>query len=112
MSMKNSISVFIFSFSMCLLTGCIHVPQTLIKGDMNKGTFSIAAPKDGTLEGFQLVRLTNGTLQITVQRHTVRMNPDVIQQTAAGQAQIIQATAQGVGAALGEALKQVAPVPK
>ena len=100
------------SLTAVLLTGCVNVPRTLISGDMSKGTFSIAAPKDGTLEGFQLVRMTNGAIQISVQRHSVRMNPDVIAQTAAGQAQIIHATAQGVGAAIGEAMRQAAPVPK
>lgn len=97
--------------AICVMAiGCVNVPKTLISGDMNTGKFSISAPKDGTLEGFQLTRLTNGAIQITVQRHTVRMNPDVIQQTAAGQAQLIQATGQTVGQALGEAMARFAQV--
>lgn len=95
---------FALAIALCLGVGCVSVPRTMIKGNMTTGEFQIAAPKDGTLEGFQLTRLTNGAIQITIQKHTVRMSPEVIQQTAAGQAQIIQATSQGVGAALGEML--------
>lgn len=87
---------------LALFTGCSlreAIPYTAITGDLNKGTFSIHAPKDGDLEGLDISRATNGDFHLHVDKHVVRMNPDVVTAAAAGQAQIISATAAAVQSA-------------
>lgn len=88
-----------------LMSGCVNVPRTRISGDLNSGQFRISAPKDGTLEGFKLVRATNGTVSIEIAKHSVKMNPDVIAQTAAGQADLIKASLEGSKELMAAAVK-------
>jgi hypothetical protein len=85
-----------------MLAGCVNTPHTTIQGNLNSGQFLVKAPKDGDLQGLDITRDTNGTFRVHIDRHTVRMNPDVVSQTAAGQAQIIQSTANGSAAVAGQ----------
>ncbi len=93
---------------MAVLAGCSGVPHTTIAGKLNGSPFLIEAPKDGDLTGFDLTADSNGVVRVHIDHLAVKMNPEVIGQSGAAQAGIIQATgvvasnitAAAVGAAL------------
>ena len=89
--------------AIALLTGCVAVPQTAIKGTVAGKPFSLSSPKDSELLGLKVVADTNGTVTITIQSLKCRMNPDVITMTGEAQVKIIQAVANGVSSAMGTA---------
>jgi hypothetical protein len=72
--------------------GCSSVPHTTIAGKLNGSPFLIEAPKDGDLTGFDLTADSNGVVRVHIDHLAVKMNPDVIGQSGAAQAGIIQAT--------------------
>ena len=74
------------------LAGCSGVPHTTIAGKLNGSPFLIEAPKDGDLTGFDLTADSNGVVRVHIDHLAVKMNPDVIGQSGAAQAGIIQAT--------------------
>lgn len=90
--------------SILLITGCVAVPKTKISGSLGGQPFTLEAPKDGDLQGLELSAETNGSVHMHIDHLTVKMNPDVISQTASGQVQIINATgdvvAKGISAAI------------
>ena len=92
----------LFAILLIALCGCVAVPHTTITGDLNKGTFTVKAPKDGDLQGLDIERGTNGTVRVHIDKHVVRMNPDVITQTGAAQAAISKAILDGAGAIAGQ----------
>jgi hypothetical protein len=75
-----------------VLTGCMSTPHTTIAGKLNGSPFLIEAPKDGDLTGFDLTADSNGVLRVHIDHLSVKMNPEVIGQSGAAQAGIIQAT--------------------
>lgn len=83
------------------LSACVQVPYTRISGDLTKGTFVVRSPKNGTLEGLDITRGTNGTVHIVVLKHTVLMDPAVIQSST----DQIKAHWEGAGAVVKEAVQ-------
>jgi hypothetical protein len=78
------------------LTGCVLTPHTTIQGTLNGSPFTVKAPKDGDLTGFDLVADTNGVIRVHIDHLAVKMNPDVISQTGIAQTAIIKATGDAV----------------
>lgn len=83
--------------------GCVSgnkaVPSTTIKWKPTTGEAEIIAPKNSTLEGFEIVR--SGTnVSIRLQKGSFANDPDVVGQSYAGQAAIFQAGANLAGQAI------------
>ncbi len=78
-----------------LLTGCMgisqSVPKTKISGDLKSGRFSIQAPKNASINGFELSYSTNET-RIKFTEYKAEMDPNVVEQSGKAQAAIIAAT--------------------
>ena len=78
------------------LGGCVLTPHTTIQGTLNGSPFTVKAPKDGDLTGFDLMADTNGVVRVHIDHLAVKMNPDVISQTGIAQTAIIKATGDAV----------------
>lgn len=91
--MKTIASLIVLAF---LCAGCLSVPHTTIEGSIGGQPFSLKAPKDGDLKGFDLTAETNGTVHLHIDSLAVKMNPDVISQTGAAQTAVIKATGEAV----------------
>jgi hypothetical protein len=93
---KNKIRITIKCICLLMATlglaGCMSTPHTTIAGRLNGSPFLIEAPKDGDLTGFDLTADSNGVVRVHIDHLAVKMNPDVIGQSGAAQAGIIQAT--------------------
>ncbi len=84
-----------------LLAGCVAVPKTEVSGRIGDQPFKIVSPKDSDLAGLDISVETNGTVRVHLDKLQARMNPDVVGQTAAGQAQIVSASLSGAGGIAG-----------
>jgi hypothetical protein len=71
-------------------------PQTQIRGYINGQPFSINAPKDSTLAGFDASAETNGAVHVHIDSLQSALNPTNLANAANGQAAIITATAQAI----------------
>jgi hypothetical protein len=105
--------------SLCLLalaSGCTlrqSYPTTQIRGYINGQPFSIQAPKDSTLIGFDATAATNGAIHVHIDSLQSSLNPTNLTSAADGQAAIINATAQAINQAIvtttAAAVKAAAP---
>ena len=100
----------------CLLAGCTlsqSYPTTQIRGYINGQPFSVQAPKDSTLVGFDATAATNGAIHVHIDSLESSLNPTNLTMAANGQAAIITATAQAINQAMATAtaaaLKAAAP---
>jgi len=78
-------------------------PETQIHGFINGQPFTIQAPKDSTLIGFDASAQTNGTIHVHIDSLQAALNPTNLANAANGQAAIINATAQAVNQAFATA---------
>ena len=93
------------------LCGCVAVPTSRISGSLGGHPFHMSLPKDATVKKVEVRAETNGTVVINIEEMSVKMNPEVITTTAAGQAAIFgqvaamvtNVTAAAVGAAVSAA---------
>ncbi len=79
-------------------------PQTQITGYINGKPFSINAPKDVTLAGFDAIASTNGEIHIHIDTLKSQMNPTNLASAAEGQAAIVAATGQVINQAITQAV--------
>jgi len=90
------------------LTGCMgisqSVPKTKISGDLKSGRFSIQAPKNASINGFELSYSTNET-RIKFTEYKAEMDPNVVEQSGKAQAAIIAATSQAIQTATEKAVE-------
>ena len=98
------------------LTGCTlrqSYPETQIRGYINGQPFSLHAPKDTTLTGFDALTQTNGAIHIHIDNIQSSLNPTNPTNVANGQAAIVTATAQAINQAFQTAtaiaLKTITP---
>lgn len=104
--MKNKNAILIgLLFGAIALIGCVQVPKTKISGKIGGQPFNLQTPKDTDLSGLDITAKTNGETKIHIDLLKTRMNPDVVNQTAEGQAKIVQATLAGTGGIVGDAVK-------
>ncbi|HEY1170248.1 MAG TPA: hypothetical protein VGH19_02655 [Verrucomicrobiae bacterium] len=91
-------------------TGCTSVsqavPKTRISGDLKSGKFSVEAPKNASINGFELSYSTNET-RIKFTEYKAEMDPNVVEQSGKAQAAIITATSQAIQAATEKAVEAV-----
>lgn len=98
-----------------LAAGCVSkvVPQTKITGSIGGKPFSLSTPKDSDLQGFEISAGTNGEVRVRLEKLTARTNPDVITQSGAAQAAIVEASGnvfeKGVAAGVKAAAGAVVP---
>jgi len=89
-------------------TGCTSVsqavPKTKIRGDLKSGKFSVEAPKNASINGFELSYSTNET-RIKFTEYKAEMDPNVVEQSGKAQAAIITATSQAIQAATEKAVE-------
>lgn len=85
-------------------SGCVAVPHTTVTGTISGQPFKIVSPKDSDLSGLD-ISVSNGMVRVHIDALKARMNPDVIGTAAAGQAQIIQATAAAISDASAKLLQ-------
>jgi hypothetical protein len=88
------------------LAGCAMTPQTTIQGSVNGCPFVIKAPKDGELKGFDLTAESNGVLRVHIEQLKVRMNPEVIGQSAVAQREMIQAAGEAAAGITAAAVRE------
>ena len=98
-SQRRRLLALALALASCVAGGCVATPHTTIQGTINGSPFTILAPKDGDLTGFELTATTNGAVHVHIDHLTVKMNPDVIGQTGAAQTAIIKATGDAVSGA-------------
>lgn len=96
-----------------LMVGCVGVPQTKI--DLRKGTFS--SPKDDTFKNVSVEMGTNGVTKLHIGQAGGSNNPAVIEASANGQQQIINAYSAMITAAFQAGMQMAAtmmgvPIPK
>ena len=93
---------------MGLCAGCTSlsqaVPKTRISGDLKSGRFSVEAPKNAAINGFELSYSTNET-RIKFTEYKAEMDPNVVEQSGKAQAAIIAATSQAIQAATEKAVE-------
>ncbi len=86
-------------------------PETQIRGYINGQPFSVNAPKDSNLTGFDATTATNGAIHVHIDSLQSSLNPTNLANAANGQAAIITATAeainQGIQTATAAAAKAV-----
>jgi hypothetical protein len=86
-------------------------PETEIRGYINGQPFSIRAPKDASLTGFEASTATNGTVHVHIDSLQATLNATNLANAANGQAAIVTATGQAINQAIqtaaGAALKAV-----
>lgn len=91
-----------------LLTGCMgigpSVPKTRISGDLKSGRFMVEAPKNASINGFELSYSTNET-RIRFTEYKAEMDPNVVEQSGKAQAAIIAATSQAIQSATEKAVE-------
>ena len=110
--MKNS--KFMMVGLVAVLCGCTGVagctslsqavPKTKISGDLKSGKFSVEAPKNASINGFELSYSTNET-RIKFTEYKAEMDPNVVEQSGKAQAAIITATSQAIQAATEKAVE-------
>jgi hypothetical protein len=77
------------ALTLLLACGCSlqqSYPQTQIRGYINGQPFSISAPKDATLAGFDALTTTNGAIHIHIDTLQCSLNPTNLANAAEGQA--------------------------
>ena len=99
---KSLKSLCVALVAVACLTGCLNVPKTKISGTIGGQKFSGSFPKDADLSDLEVSAQTNGTVKLHIGALKTRMNPDVVQQSAAGQAQIMTAAMNGAGNIAGD----------
>jgi hypothetical protein len=85
------------------LAGCTlrqSYPETQIRGYINGQPFSVQAPKDATLTGFDAMSQTNGSIHVHIDSLQASMNATNLATAANGQAAIVTATAQAINQAI------------
>ena len=106
--MKKLMMITVTMVAGLLLTGCMgisqSVPKTKISGDLKSGRFSIQAPKNASINGFELSYSTNET-RIRFTEYKAEMDPNVVEQSGKAQASIIAATSQAIQAATEKAVE-------
>jgi hypothetical protein len=80
------------------------VPKTKIRGDLKSGKFSVEAPKNASINGFELSYSTNET-RIKFTEYKAEMDPNVVEQSGKAQAAIITATSAAIQAATEKAVE-------
>ena len=92
-------SAFLLAFAGggCTLRGTY--PQTTIRGYINGQPFSVQAPKDSNLTGFDAVAETNGAVHVHIDSLQATLNATNLLNAANGQAAIVTATAQAINQA-------------
>jgi hypothetical protein len=78
-------------------------PQTQIRGYINGQPFSVQAPKDSNLTGFDATASTNGSIHVHIDSLQASLNPTNLANVANGQAAIITATGQAINQAFSTA---------
>jgi hypothetical protein len=89
--------------ALLLAGGCTlreSYPATQIRGYINGEPFSVSAPKDSTLAGFDATAATNGAIHVHIDSLQSALNPTNLANAANGQAAIITATAQAINQAI------------
>ena len=89
--------------ALLLAGGCTlreSYPATQIHGYINGQPFSIEAPKDSTLTGFDATADTNGAIHVHIDSLQSALNSTNLANAANGQAAIINATAQAINQAV------------
>jgi K+-transporting ATPase c subunit len=92
--------------ALVLASGCSlrqSYPETQITGYINGQPFSINAPKDVTLTGFDAIAGTNGEVHVHIDSLKSQMNPTNLASAAEGQAAIVTATGQVINQAINQA---------
>lgn len=81
--------------ALTLTTGCqIIMPKTTLTGTFpNGGKFKWSSPQNHSLTGLKISIDTNNTVTAEVASDVAVTDPNVVTATAAGQAQLLQATA-------------------
>ena len=95
--MKNVLA----SILIVILTGCVAVPSTTL----SFGNFKYKSPKDADIGSLDITVNTNGTVHIKASKVNATNNPDVINSSAQGQVDIINAVGAQVGNAAAMAVK-------
>ena len=85
----------------CTLRG--SYPATQIRGYINGQPFSVQAPKDATLMGFDAVASTNGAVHVHIDSLQASLNSTNLATAGVAQAAIITATAQAINQAFATA---------
>ncbi|MDB6020627.1 MAG: hypothetical protein JWQ04_484 [Pedosphaera sp.] len=75
-------------------------PETQIRGYINGQPFSVQAPKDSSLTGFDAMAETNGTIHVHIDSLQSSLNPTNLANAANGQAAIVTATGQVINQAI------------
>jgi K+-transporting ATPase c subunit len=75
-------------------------PETQIRGYINGRPFSINAPKDSNLTGFDAVAETNGAIHVHIDSLQSTLNATNLANAASGQAAIVTATGQAINQAI------------
>ena len=78
-------------------------PETQIRGYINGQPFSINAPKDSNITGFDASAGTNGTVHVHIDSLQSTLNPTNLANAASGQAAIVTATGQAINQAISTA---------
>ena len=75
-------------------------PETQIRGYINGQPFSVNAPKDSNLAGFDAIAETNGAIHVHIDSLQCSLNPTNLAAAATGQAAIVTATATAISQAM------------
>ena len=78
-------------------------PETQIRGYINGQPFSVNAPKDSNLAGFDAIAETNGTIHVHIDSLQCSLNATNLANAASGQAAIVTATGQVINQAISTA---------
>lgn len=85
-------------------SACVQIPQTIIQANLKTGQFLMKAPKDFNAGFFRVDVDTNGMVRIIGTNLVVRMNPDIVLQSAMGQAEMMRAANDGAAKIAAEAI--------
>ena len=106
-SSKNILQLSILT-SALTLAGCTlrqSYPETQIRGYIHGQPFTVEAPKDCTLTGFDAFADTNGSVHVHIDQLKASLNPTNIQNAAEGQSAIVTATGQVISQTFDQAFK-------
>ena len=101
----RAIGIAVFTTAALLFgtTGCSlrqAYPETEIRGYINGQPFSVRAPKDANLTGFDAVTATNGSVHVHIDSLQASLNATNLANAASGQAAIVTATGQVINEAV------------
>src|ERR1700742_3100029 len=105
-SERSRFLILLAGVALCAANGCSlrqAYPETQIRGYINGQPFSIQAPKDATLTGFDATTATNGAIHVHIDALQASHNPPNPANAPKGQAAIIPATAAAINQAMSTA---------